>query len=176
MSVRGIAEGEAQHSKLRPEREPGLMFLTYALRPTSTGSVHVAMASAGDNAVVDPNYMATEHDREVTIDAFLRLRELIEQNPLSEVVDFESSPGCSVASRDDILNEIIVNGSTGYHSLGTCAMGPDDAVVDSKLRVRGVNGLRVVDASVFPTMPSGNCNMPTMAFAWRAADLILNDR
>ncbi|WP_406724458.1 GMC family oxidoreductase [Streptomyces sp. GD-15H] len=164
---------EVQHSKLIPEREAGLNFLIYALRPTSVGSVHVTGSAPGDVPAVYPNYLATQEDRDVTVKGFLKMRELLECSPLSELVEFETVPGKSVNTVEQIEREILLNGSTGYHALGTCAMGPnDDDVVDSDLRVRGVQGLRVVDASVFPTMVSGNCNAPTIAFAWRAADLI----
>jgi choline dehydrogenase-like flavoprotein len=78
-----------------------------------------------------------------------------------------------VESDQEILDYVLTVGSAGYHAVGTCAMGPDDEdVVDSRLRVRGVAGLRVVDASVLPVLVSGNLNGPITALAWRAADLI----
>jgi len=173
LSVGNGGEGEVQHSRLIPEAEAGLNFLTYALRPTSVGSVHVTGPGTDDVPLVDPNYLSTQEDRDVTVKGFLKTRELLECSPLSEIVEFETVPGKSVSTIEQIEMNILLNGSTGYHSLGTCAMGPnDDDVVDADLRVRGVEGLRVVDASVFPTMVSGNCNAPTIAFAWRAADLI----
>jgi choline dehydrogenase-like flavoprotein len=104
------------------------------------------------------------------------MRELLHQGPLSELISHETAPGPDVESDESILREALNGGSPGYHSLGTCAMGPnDDSAVDPSLRVRGVEALRVVDASVFPVMISGNCNGPTMALAWRASDLILDD-
>ncbi|MFI5426581.1 GMC family oxidoreductase [Aeromicrobium sp. UC242_57] len=173
LSVETPGENEVQHSKLIPERESGLNFLTYALRPTSTGSVHVTGPTPDHLPAVDPNYLATQEDRDITRKGFLTMRELLECSPLAELVEFESVPSKSVSTDEQIDRHILLNGSTGYHSLGTCAMGPnDDDVVDADLRVRGVKGLRVVDASVFPSMVSGNCNAPTIAFAWRAADLI----
>lgn len=177
MSVVTQGPDEVQHSRLQPEKQPGVMFLTYALRPTSLGSVHLTGPTPSSPPRVDPNYLATEHDRDVTTRAFWKVRELLKSSPLSEVVSAETVPGAEMTSPEDIERFIVTKGSTGYHSLGTCAMGPnDDDVVDAQLKVRGIEGLRVVDASVFPTMPSGNCNVPTMAFAWHAADLILAER
>jgi choline dehydrogenase-like flavoprotein len=89
----------------------------------------------------------------------------------------ETVPGEEVATDEAILRNAMTNGGNGYHTLGTCAMGPeDDNVVDARLRVRGAESLRVVDASVFPNMPSGNNNAPTQALAWHAARLILDER
>ncbi|PBC35659.1 GMC oxidoreductase [Rhodococcus sp. ACS1] len=177
MSVMQQGEGEVQHSRLQPEQQPGVMFLTYALRPTSVGSVHLTGPTPSSAPRIDPNYLSTQYDRDTTVRAFLKVRELLESSSLSDIIEAETVPGPDVNSIDDIEHYIVTEGSTGYHSLGTCAMGPnDDDVVDARLKVRGIEGLRVVDASVFPTMPSGNCNVPTMAFAWHAAALILAER
>jgi choline dehydrogenase-like flavoprotein len=166
--------GKVQHGKLVPEKEAGIKLLSYALRPTSEGSIHLTGPRSEDPPAIVANYLATEHDRVITVDAQAKLRELTAQGPLAELVEAETEPGEAVQTPKEILHDSMVNGSPGYHALGTCGMGPnDDDVVDSQLRVRGVDGLRVVDASVFPTMVSGNCNGPTIAFAWRAADLIL---
>ena len=101
---------------------------------------------------------------------------LIEQSPIAERVAFETTPGVD-AQTDDELIDAAATGATGHHAIGTCGMGPNaDDVVDDKLRVRGVDGLRVVDLSIMPIMLSGNTNGPAMAMAWRAADLILDGR
>ena len=98
------------------------------------------------------------------------------QQPIAGLVGRETLPGAEYATDEQILENALNRGGTGYHTLGTCAMGPnDDDVVDARLRVRGVQGLRVVDASVFPHMPSGNNNAPTQALAWHAASLIIED-
>ncbi|PKW16776.1 GMC family oxidoreductase [Saccharopolyspora spinosa] len=167
---------KVQHGKLAPEKDPGIRLFAYVLRPTSEGSIHTTGPDPDSPPEIVPNYLATEHDRTITVAALRRYRDLIEQSPLRELVEFEITPGPWVSSDEDIVRDSLENGSCCYHALATCAMGPkDDDVVDPELRVRGVAGLRVVDASVYPTMISGNCNGPTMALAWRAADLILAD-
>jgi len=102
------------------------------------------------------------------------IRRLVKQPSLAPLVVEELSPGPAVSTDEDIIGMYHRNGNAGYHAVGTCAMGPEaEAVVDDRLRVRGVSGLRVVDCSVMPTIPSGNTNGPVMALAWRAADFIL---
>lgn len=165
---------KVQHGKLMPEKEPGIRLFAFPLRPTSEGSIHVTGPDPDSPPAIIPNYLQTDYDRKVIVGAFRRYRDLMEQGPLKELVDFEITPGPEVQTDEDIVRDSLTNGSCCYHALATCAMGPDDDdVVDPELRVRGVEGLRVVDASVYPTMISGNCNGPTMALAWRAADLIL---
>jgi choline dehydrogenase len=103
-------------------------------------------------------------------------RRLFRQSPLRPYVEEETYPGPAFQSREEIIALCRRAGLPGAHFSGTCKMGRDPlAVVDEKLRVRGVSGLRVVDASVMPTLVSGNINGPVMAIAWRAADLILAD-
>lgn len=162
--------------KVRVAKEPGLMFIGMALRPTSEGSVHISGPGLDDAPIIEPNYLTSEHDRRVTARIIPKMRELMATGPLSEVVIEEETPGRHIASEDELLHQALVAGGPGYHTLGTCAMGPnDDDVVDGRLRVRGVTGLRVVDASIFPHMVSGNCNGPVMAMAHIAAALILED-
>lgn len=162
--------------KVAVDDKAGAMFLGYALRPTSEGSIHIGGALPENAPIIRPNFFATEHDQKSVIALTRTMRELIATGPISDVVVEETLPGRDIDSDEEILRNAFLNGGNGYHTLGTCAMGPeDDDVVDSRLRVRGVEGLRVVDASVFPTMPSGNNNAPTQAAAWLAADLILED-
>jgi choline dehydrogenase-like flavoprotein len=98
------------------------------------------------------------------------------QQPLKELIAEETYPGPQCVSDDDIIAAYDRYGSCGYHAVGSCRMGQDpDSVVDPALRVRGVSGLRVMDTSIMPQIPSGNTNGPTMAMAWRAADIILRD-
>jgi choline dehydrogenase len=105
---------------------------------------------------------------------FRRMRELFETEPIAGRITAETLPGPGVRDDQDVIDAGLDQGRCGYHAIGTCAMGPDeDDVVDGRLRVRGIEGLRVVDCSVMPTMVSGNLNAPIMAMAWRAADLIL---
>lgn len=105
------------------------------------------------------------------------MRELVAASPLAEDISHELMPGRLVEDDESILRSAFLNGGTGYHASGACSMGPDETdVIDSRLRVRGVQGLRVVDVSILPTMVSGNLNGPMMAMAWRASEMILQDR
>jgi len=124
-----------------------------------------------------PNFFTSVYDRETVVALTHKMREIIARSPIADLITEETVPGNEVATDEDILRNALVNGGNGYHTLATCAMGPnDDDVVDARLRVRGVESLRVVDASVFPHMPSGNNNAPTQALAWHAARLIVDDR
>jgi choline dehydrogenase-like flavoprotein len=124
---------------------------------------------------IQANFLTTDHDRRVIVDLFRYVRRLMAQDSLQRFLVRETYPGSEVVSDAEIL-EAAHQDSTCLHTVGTCRMGGDDtAVVDGRLRVRGVAGLRVVDCSVMPTQVSGNTNGPVMALAWRAADLILED-
>ncbi|TFD60899.1 GMC oxidoreductase [Cryobacterium suzukii] len=162
--------------KVKVDKNPGMMFLTYPLRPTSTGSIHITGNLPSNKPTVIANFLETEHDRRLVVLGARKGREIMAQSPISRLVREETLPGTDYTTDEQILENALNRGGTGYHTLGTCAMGPnDDDVVDARLRVRGVEGLRVVDASVFPHMPSGNNNAPTQALAWHAAQLILED-
>jgi choline dehydrogenase len=166
---------QVQGRQLALEREPGAMCLGTILRPDSEGSVHITSDDPEAPPEITPNYFATEHDRRVGTGLVTRMRELFATDPLARRVEAETLPGPEVRDEEAVLDAALDHGYCGYHAMGTCAMGPgEDDVVDARLRVRGVDGLRVVDASVLPVMVSGNLNAPTMAVAWRAADLIIN--
>jgi choline dehydrogenase-like flavoprotein len=155
----------------------GVTCMGEILRPTSEGSVHITSANPVAPLLIDPNYLATEHDRRIGVLVLRTMRAIFEQSPLAERVVFETCPGPDVQSDDEVVEAALTTGATGHHAIGTCAMGPRDGdVVDDELRVRGVDGLRVVDLSVWPIMLSGNTNGPAMAMAWRAAELILDAR
>jgi choline dehydrogenase len=165
--------------ELGVEREPGIQMIGYVLRPTSAGSVTITSADPTLPSDIEPNFFATDYDRGVAVALFSKMRELFEQDPIADLIDHEITPGADVAEGDEdaIVEAALEKGYCGYHAVGTAGMGPrDDDVVDSRLRVRGVQNLRVVDCSVMPTMVSGNLNGPMMAMAWRAADLIMQDR
>lgn len=174
LAPQSTADATVTRGKVRLAKEAGFMFLGYASRPTSRGYVHITGARPENKPMINPNYLDTEHDRAITATIIDRARALAAQSPLAELVLEETVPGPGVHTSDQLFEHALVNGGSGYHSLGTAAMGPhDDDPVDSDLRVRGVEGLRVVDASVFPHMVSGNCNGPVMALAWLAAQRIL---
>ncbi|CAM5708725.1 Oxidoreductase OS=Streptomyces alboniger OX=132473 GN=CP975_01105 PE=3 SV=1 [Streptomyces alboniger] len=157
------------------EREPGVMGLGFILRPTAEGSLHIASADPEAPLTITANYYGSDHDRTVGTALFRRMRELFETEPIARRITAETLPGPSVREDQEIIDAGLDHGRCGYHAIGTCAMGPaEDDVVDPQLRVRGIEGLRVVDCSVMPTMVSGNLNAPIMAMAWRASDLILD--
>jgi choline dehydrogenase-like flavoprotein len=159
------------------ERQPGLSCLGYALRPTSEGSVEITSSDPDAALLLDPNYLTTESDRTTTANLLHRTRKLFAQSPIADRIDHEMFPGLQVESDDDIVDSALDGGYTGYHAVGSCAMGPsDDDIVDGRLKVRGVDGLRVVDCSILPIMVAGNLNGPIMALAARASEFILEDR
>ncbi|MCH5675602.1 GMC family oxidoreductase [Streptomyces gilvus] len=157
------------------ERQPGVSALGFVLRPTSEGNLHITSADPSAPMAITPNYFQSDYDRRTGAALFRKMREIFETGPIADIIDHESEPGPGTRTDEEILNDALEHGHCGYHAVGTAGMGPnDDDVVDSELRVRGVEGLRVVDCSVMPTMVSGNLNGPIMAMAWRAADLILD--
>jgi choline dehydrogenase len=159
------------------ERAPGISCLGFVLRPTSEGSVAITSADPAAPLRVEPNYLATDYDRTTGANLLRKMRTLFEQSPIAERLSHETYPGPDAQSDDEIVDSALNGGYCGYHAVGSCAMGAsDDDVVDSELRVRGVDNLRVMDCSVMPTMVAGNLNGPVMAMAWRAADLILKDQ
>ena len=159
------------------ETRPGLSLLGFVLRPTSEGSVRIRSANPSESPRVDAAYLDSEHDRKVSVAMFRRMREVVAQSPIADLLFSEIEPGLAVNDDESILRAGFLYGGSGYHASGACAMGPDDAdVLDHRLRVRGVEGLRVVDVSILPAMVSGNLNAPIMAMAWRAAEMILEDR
>jgi choline dehydrogenase-like flavoprotein len=162
------------HNKaLVVDDQPGLMLSLYPTRPTSRGSIHIGGSEPEDAPRIDPNFLTTEHDQRLIRLAAEKGLELFSTGPIAKHVTDRLYPPPAVTSPDDFAANALSAGASGYHTLGTCAMGPgEDDVVDAQLRVRGVEALRVVDASVFPYQPSGNTSAPTQALAWHAALLI----
>ena len=150
-----------------------MLLVGYPLRTESSGSIRIRSPKPGEAPRIEANFMTTEHDRRITVGLFRFMRELIVQPELARLVKGETYPGPGVETDEQII-DFCLRGPTCFHAIGTCRMGGDaDSVVDPKARVRGVEGLRVVDCSIMPTQVSGNTNGPVMATAWRAADLIL---
>ncbi|MFC5694879.1 GMC family oxidoreductase [Pseudomonas sp. GCM10022186] len=156
------------------DKHPGLTIGVSQLRPKSKGSIHIQSADPNQMPAIRPNFLAEEEDRVSLINGMKTARQIMEQPAIRDLVQSEVSPGNGTRNDSQWLDFARENGQTIYHPLGTCRMGEDaDAVVDSSLRVRGLKGLRVVDASVIPSMVSGNIQGAVMAVAERAADLIL---
>jgi choline dehydrogenase len=146
------------------------------LRPESRGSLKIRSADPSAPPEIRINYLATETDRAAFIDGIRILRKILAAPALKEYCVEEVYPGAKVTSDEDVLDFARKTGSTVYHPTSTCRMGNDPlAVVDQRLRVRGIEGLRVVDASVMPDLMSGNTNAPTIMIAEKASDMILED-
>lgn len=143
------------------------------LRPESRGTVMIANSDPFEPPLIDPNYLATEGDRVTMRDAVKMMRDVAGQNALAPIRGAEVFPGSAVQSDEEIDEFIRAYGETIYHPVGTVAMGIRDTdPLDGELKVRGVDGLRVVDASVMPTLIGGNTNAPTIMIAEKAADMI----
>jgi choline dehydrogenase len=163
-SVRGLGAGAGLES------EPGLQCIGYLLQPRSSGSIAIGGADPAAPPLIDPGYFNDEADRRAAVRLSRRMRTLLAQAPLAGVLGEETLPGPRAASDDALTEAALTHGYCGYHAVGTCAMGADaGSVTDADLNVRGVEALRVIDASVMPTPPSGNTNAPVMALAWQAA-------
>jgi choline dehydrogenase-like flavoprotein len=152
----------------------GVMFSGYQIRPITTSSVHLSGRLPENPPVISPHFLEDDADRAATAAVLGIARELFAKGPLADYVVGEDYPGPAVSGPDEVVRYALDTGAGIYHAVGASAMGPEpDDVVDPQLRVRGVTGLRVVDASVLPVQVAGNAAAPTMAVAWIAADLIL---
>jgi len=146
------------------------------LRPESRGHIEIHSPDPDDSPRIHPNYLSTRTDRDVTIAGMKLSRRICASAAMASFVSEELLPGEHVKSDEALLACARSIGQTIYHPVGTCKMGPDEwSVVDERLRVRGVDRLRVVDASIMPTITSGNTNAPTIMIAEKAADIILDD-
>lgn len=154
---------------------PGMTIASWQQRPESLGYVRVRNADPFEAPMIQPNYLDAEEDRRVLLAAMKLARRLLASKPLEPYYEREDFPGTQVQSDDELLDAARARGTTTFHPMGTCRMGPatdSTAVVDDQLRVHGLDGLRVVDASIMPTMPSANLNAATMMIAEKASDLI----
>ncbi len=160
------------HARVKPDRD-AFTIHTCQLRPESRGDIRLASADPFASPLVDPNYLATELDRRTMRESIKMVREIVGQRPLDMFRGPELFPGADVQTDAEIDAFVRQKAETIYHPVGTCRMGADDrAVVDGALRVRGIEGLRVIDASVMPTLVGGNTNAPTIMIAEKAADMI----
>jgi choline dehydrogenase len=145
-----------------------------ALRPQSRGYIHIKSADPAVHPRIDPNYLADERDLKTLLAGIRAVRRLVSMPTLRELVVRETRPGPEVKTEQQITDYIRSTTATTWHVVGTCRIGNDDmAVVDSSLRVLGIEALRVIDSSVFPTVPSSNTNAPTIALGEKGADLVL---
>lgn len=155
---------------------PGFTMSSCQLRPKSRGEVRIVDSAAHAAPRICANFLTDPEDCAATVAGIRLLRDIAAQAPLSTLIKREVTPGPAVGSDDELLAFCRAEGSTIYHPAGTCRMGTDDlAVVDDRLRVRGLDRLRVVDASVMPALVSGNTNATVIMIAEKAADMVLND-
>lgn len=176
MSTSGGDKPEAGRGST--EDSPGISIVGFYLRPRSRGSVAIQSTDVIDPPMVNAAWLSEPEDRTHLIALMRTMRRFMRQPPLDYYVGEETVPGARYENDDEIASVGANQLSSGLHGTGTCRMGkaPGVSVVDERLRVHDIDGLRVVDCSVMPTPISGNTNGPAMAVAWRAADLILADR
>ncbi|WPG41055.1 choline dehydrogenase [Variovorax sp. EBFNA2] len=176
LSFRPLSFAFDSKNQLRMHPFPGVQFASAMLRPRSRGQITLRSADPHAPPLIQANYLADADDERVMIATLRWIRRIAAAPPLADLVVREDLPGVQVESDEEIMDFVRRNSQTLYHPVGTCAMGTGpQAVVDARLRVHGVPGLRVVDASVMPTIVSGNTNAPTIMIAEKAADMILED-
>jgi choline dehydrogenase len=155
------------------DRQPGMTLTAYQCSPASRGSIHAKSSDPLAAPAIRPNFLAEELDRRTIVEGMKIGRRIINNRVLDMYRAFEMNPGDAVQTDDEWLDFARMNGQTTYHVIGTCKMGKDPlAVVDDELRVHGVAGLRVIDASIMPTLVSGNTNAAVIMIAEKGADMI----
>jgi choline dehydrogenase len=155
---------------------PGFIASICQLRPESRGFVRIKSADPGEAPAIQPRYLTSQLDRDTVIASLKMLRRIMGQPAIRRYVAEERAPGPLVQTDTELLDFARSAGTTVFHPTSTCRMGPDEtAVVDERLRVRGIGNLRVVDASIMPTVVSGNTNAPVVMIAEKGADMILED-
>ena len=158
----------------RVSKKKGITMNVNVLRSESTGSIHIKSSNPAEPPAIRFNFLSTEHDRTGVLAAIRKGRELMATSPMKEVTGEEIAPGAHLQKDDELLEWVRKNAETTYHPIGTCKMGADPmAVVDPELRVHGIAGLRIADASIMPTLTSGNTNAPTIMIGEKCAEMVL---
>lgn len=154
----------------------GITLNSCYLRPRSRGTVRLQSRDPAEAPLIDPNYLQDPLDREMSIRGLKLTQEILSQQPLAKYILAERLPGPEIRTDEDYFNFICTHSKTSHHCAGTCRMGPDDgAVVDTRLRVNGIDGLRIVDNSIMPTVISSNTNAAAIMIGEKAADMIKSD-
>ena len=173
----GLYSVNVKNGKVVLDDQPGMTWVGYVTQPTSEGSVNITSRDPQAPLAIDANYLHTARDKRHSADLIRAMRRILAQPALQPHVVDEIAPGKAYTSDDELVEAYSKFGSTAYHVAGTCRMGADaGSVLDPQLRVRGVQGLRVMDTSVMPTLISGNTNGPAMAMAMRASEIIRGSR
>jgi choline dehydrogenase len=158
------------------DKHPGMTIGPWQMRPQSTGSVHIRNGDINNTPIVQPNYLSHETDRRTLVAAIRVARSILQSGPMARYFDSEVLPGADAQTDDELLAFARQYGSTSFHVAGSCRMGPvhdPNTVVDAELRVHGLQGLRVADASIMPSMVSGNTYATTLLIGEKAAASIL---
>lgn len=167
----------SERKLLNPDPFSAFLLSHNPCRPSSRGHLELASADAAVCPVIHPNYLATQADIDDVLAGNRLLRQLAHTNPLADIIIEEIIPGADIDGDEALLTDFRARADTVYHPTSTCMMGtnPSMSVVDARLRVYGVEGLRVIDASIFPTITSGNTNAPTVMVAEKGAEMVLED-
>ena len=162
---------------LNPDPFSAFLLSHNPCRPTSRGHLALRSADPADNPAIHPNYLATQADIDDVLAGNRLLRQIATTRPLADIITEEIIPGSDIGGDEAQLADFRARADTVYHPTSTCMMGPDPntSVVDARLRVHGIDGLRVIDASVFPTITSGNTNAPTVMVAEKGAAMVIED-
>ena len=155
---------------------PGITCGVWQSRPQSRGYIRALTNNIKDDPLIQPNYLKETIDQDILIKGVRMCRDLLKTSNMKKISISETLPGDNIKTDNEILNFVKNNGATVYHAIGSCRMGVDkDSVVGPNLKLNGIKGLRIADASIMPTMPSGNTNAATMMVAEKASDLIKKD-
>ena len=167
----------SERKLLNPDPFSAFLLSHNPCRPSSRGQLTLASADPATHPLIQPNYLSTQQDIDDVLAGNRLLRQIAQARPLADIITEEIIPGPGVDGDEGLLDDFRRRADTVYHPTSTCLMGPDpdSAVVDARLRVHGVQGLRVIDASVFPTITSGNTNAPTVMVAEKGAAMIIAD-
>jgi choline dehydrogenase-like flavoprotein len=167
---------DTSSATMKLAKHSGIMFMGYQTRPTTTGSVHLSGQLPENAPIINARFLEDEGDRKATAGILDTARSVFGQGPIADYILDEEFPGPAVSTPEEVLRYSLDTGAGIFHAVGSAAMGPNhDDVVDSRLRVRGVEGLRIADASVLPVQVSGNTAAPTMALGWIAGDYVLDE-
>ena len=165
---------EMVNGERRVARKRGITMNVNVLRSESIGSIHIKSADPAEQPAIRFNFLSARADRDGLLAAIRKGRELMATPPLKEMTGEEIAPGAQYQTDDEIIEWVRKNAETTYHPVGTCKMGGDPmAVVDNELRVHGIDGLRVADASIMPTLTSGNTNAPCIMIGEKCAEMML---
>jgi choline dehydrogenase len=162
---------------LNPDPFSAFLLSHNPCRPTSRGHLELRSSDPHEHPAIHPNYLATQADIDDVLAGNRLLRQIAATRPLADIITEEIIPGSQISGDEALLADFRARADTVYHPTSSCMMGPDPAtsVVDPRLRVHGIAGLRVIDASVFPTITSGNTNAPTVMVAEKGAEMVIED-